>query len=208
VTWWQDRQVVGFEEGPAGVGVRLREPGTPGAGPTSVTADRVVVTAGAWTGLLTGLPIRPQRGQLVLLDAPTVRLESIVSGRLYVAPLPAGGLLVGATEEEAGFDDRTTAGGVAGVLAHGLRMFPELAAATVVAPRSGLRPVSGSGRPLVGRVPGRQRVYVAAGHGGYGLISARETARGAAAGLALGDWDRLPEDFCPAVVVAASDRVS
>jgi glycine oxidase len=190
--WWQERHVSGFEEGPDGITVRCSDG-------TDAAARRLVITAGAWTGRLTGVPVSPQRGQLVLLDAPDLALGCIVSGRLYVAPLPDGGVLVGATEESAGFDDRTTAGSVAGVLAFGLRTLPSLASATVVEPRAGLRPVSGTGRPVVGRVPGHQRVYVAAGHAGHGLISARVTARGLAAGLLRGDWDGLPEDFCPGV---------
>ncbi|HEY6795233.1 MAG TPA: FAD-dependent oxidoreductase [Kineosporiaceae bacterium] len=205
VTWSQGRQVVSLDETADGVVVHC-------ADGTAVSADRVVVTAGAWTGTLTGLPIRPQRGQLVLLEAPEVTLGCIVSGRLYVAPLPNGGLLVGATEEEAGFDERCTAGSVAGVLAYALRRFPGLASATVVEPRAGLRPVSDTGRPIVGRVPGRQRVYLAAGHAGHGLISARATARGAVAGLLHGDWDQVPDDFCPRaaapVTAAAAGRAS
>jgi glycine oxidase len=38
---------------------------------------------------------------------------------------------------------------------------------------------------------------VSAGHAGHGLISARATAQGMAAGLEYGDWSGLPEDFCP-----------
>jgi glycine oxidase len=194
--WSQDRRAAALEEGPDGVTVRC-------ADGELVTGERVVVTAGAWTGLLTGLPIRPQRGQLVLLEAPDTPLESIVSGRYYVAPLPDGGILAGATEEEAGFDLRNTAGSVAGVLAHALRRLPGLASATVVEPWAGLRPVSATGRPIAGRVPGRRRLYVASGHAGHGLISIRATARGMAAGLVHGDWESLPEDFCPAAASAA-----
>lgn len=168
----------------------------------AVAAGRVVVTAGAWTGTLIDVPVVPQRGQLVLLDAPPDRLDCIVSGRHYLAPLSGGGLLVGATEEEAGFDERSTAGSVAGLLAFALRLMPELASVAVLGTRSGLRPVTATGRPVVGRAPGHLRVYVSAGHAGHGLISARATAQGMAAGLEYGDWSGLPEDFCPREVAS------
>ena len=200
VGWRQDRTVTAIEDGAGRVDVRCCDGAVIGA-------DRAVVTAGAWTGRLVGTAVVPQRGQLVLLDAPAPQLGAIVSARLYLAPLPDGRLLIGATEEEAGFDDRCTAGSVAGVLAFGLRLFPQLATATVLETRAGLRPVSASGRPVVGRVPGRERVYVASGHAGYGLVSARATARGMAAGLSSGHWDALPEDFCPAGAVAAGTGV-
>ncbi|HEY6797964.1 MAG TPA: FAD-dependent oxidoreductase [Kineosporiaceae bacterium] len=195
--WWQQRQVTGLHEREDGVGVYC-------ADGTSIDADRVVVTAGAWTGKLTGVPVTPQRGQLVLLRAPAVQLRCIVSSRLYLAPTPDGGLLAGATEERAGFDDRTTAGSVAGILGFAMRALPQLADATVVAARAGLRPVSATGRPLVGRVPGRSRVYVASGHAGHGLVSARATAQGAASGLLHGAWHTLPEEFCPGRGAAAA----
>lgn len=188
--WWQERKVSRIEESDAGVLVTCPDG-------TQVTAERAVVTAGAWTGRLVDVPVVPQRGQLVLLDTAGSRLDCIVSGRHYLAPLPGGGLLVGATEEDAGFDESCTAGSVAGLLAFALRLLPSLASATVLENRSGLRPVTATGYPVTGRVPGHRRVYVAAGHAGHGLISARVTAQGMAAGLADGDWSGLPEEFCP-----------
>ncbi len=165
---------------------------------TTEHADRVVLTAGAWTGLLASqVPVVPQRGQLAVLGS-AAGLSCILSGRLYLSPLPGGRLVVGATEENAGFADQCTAGSVAGLLAYAVRTMPGLANAEVSELRAGLRPHSRTGLPLVGRVPGRRRLFAAAGHAGHGLISSRLTARGLAAGLLNGDWDQLPERFCPA----------
>ncbi len=171
---------------------------------TSAAADRVVLTAGAWTGLLAPqLPVTPQRGQLAVLGS-AAGLDCILSGRLYLSPLPGGGLVAGATEEDAGFNENCTAGSVAGLLAYAVRTIPGLAAAEVTELRAGLRPLSGTGFPLVGRVPGRRRLFAAAGHAGHGLMSARLTARGLAAGLLRGDWDQLPGQFCPAGATTAA----
>jgi glycine oxidase len=201
VRWWQERVVSSIEENEDAVQLRCTDG-------TTVTAERVVVTAGAWAGQLLDVPITPQRGQLVLLDAARVLLQCIVSGRLNLAPLPGGRLLVGATAEEAGFDERSTAGSVAEVLAFALRLMPELASASVLEVQAGLRPMSASGRPVVGRAPGCRRVYVAAGHSGHGLSSARATARGLASGLEYSDWSGLPADFSPREVVSAGRRLA
>jgi glycine oxidase len=85
---------------------------------------------------------------------------------------------------------------------------PELADAAVRVTRAGLRPVSATGRPLIGKVPGRQRLFVAAGHGGHGLISARLTGRGMAAGLVHGDWEQVPRQMCPSEALVTSSAGS
>jgi len=194
VRWRQDSEVTWYEEQPAGHGVTVRC-----ADGHAAAGDRVVLAAGAWTGQLTGnrVPISPQRGQLVVITPPEpVRL--IVSSHFYLAPLPAGPVVVGATEEDAGFDLSCTAGAVARLLAFAIRTRPDLSDAAVLETRAGLRPVSGTGRPLIGRLPWTRRVYVAGGHAGHGLLTARLTAQGTAAGLVGKDWDGIPAAFCPA----------
>lgn len=188
--WRQDATVSAVEEDGQGMLVRCADGST-------AHADRVVLTAGAWTGRLAPqVPVVPQRGQLAVLGSAK-GLDCILSGRLYLSPLPAGGLVVGATEENVGFSDHCTAGSAAALLAYAVRTMPGLADAEVTELRAGLRPRSRTGRPLVGRVPGHRRLFVAAGHAGHGLISSRLTAQGLAAGLLRGDWDQLPESFCP-----------
>ncbi len=198
--WHQDVTVGAVEEDGDGMLARYTDGST-------VRAGRVVLTAGAWTGRLAWeVPVTPQRGQLAVLGS-AAGLDCILSGRLYLSPLPGGGLVVGATEENAGFTDHCTAGSAAGLLAYAVRTLPALADAAVTELRAGLRPHSRTGRPVVGRVPGHQRLYAAAGHAGHGLISSRLTGRGLAAGLLRGDWDQLPERFCPRRAQAAAGPV-
>lgn len=189
--WWQDARVTSVQETTDRVLLECAD----GRG---AVGDRVVLAVGAWTGELSEgrLPVTPQRGQLALLSA-SEPLADIVSSRFYLAPLPSGHIVAGATEENAGFDMACTASGIAQVLAFAVRTVPGLAGAALVETRAGLRPVSDTGRPLVGRIPGRSRMYAATGHAGYGLLSARHTAHGMAAGLLHKDWERLPYDFCP-----------
>ena len=107
-------------------------------------------------------------------------------------------VVVGATEESAGFDESVTVEGVNRLLMFANAAMPALSACEPVEFRAGLRPVSATGRPVVGRVPDRTRVFVSAGHAGHGLLSARATARGLTAGLLDDDWDSLPYSMCPA----------
>lgn len=56
------------------------------------------------------------------------------------------------------------------MLGEGLRVALGLAAAEIEQIRVGLRPWStDDGLPILGRLPGRSNVYVATGHGLYGL---------------------------------------
>jgi glycine oxidase len=63
------------------------------------------------------------------------------------------------------------------IRARGSRFVPGLASAPLVAVRSCARPVSLDGRPLVGAIPWLDRVFVAAGHGPWGISTGPATAR-------------------------------
>jgi glycine oxidase len=69
----------------------------------------------------------------------------------------------------------------AGVLRRaGERFVPAMAKARVEGARACARPQSLDGRPLVGPVPGVSRLWVAAGHGPWGISTGPATARVAA----------------------------
>lgn len=183
VTWRQNTKVRRVTES-----VVMTESGV-------VCADRVVLTAGAWSsaeGLAEEVGVRPQRGQLLLL-ASLAKLPCIFSSSYYLAPGVDGRIVVGATEEEVGFADHVTVEGVARLMTFAGAAMPELSHAVPVELRAGLRPVTRTGKPVTGRVPGRSRVYVATGHAGHGLLSARCTAVGMAAGLVHDDWEQLAD---------------
>lgn len=168
-------------------------------GQGALHADRVVIAAGAWssgTGLAESTGIRPQRGQMVVLRTDE-KLASILSSAYYLAPGVGDDILVGATEEDAGFADHVTTKGVEALLRFATAAMPSLAAAVPLELRAGLRPVSATGRPLAGALPGQDRIFISAGHAGHGLLSARTTAKGMAAGLLGDDWDALPYRMCP-----------
>jgi glycine oxidase len=136
----------------------------------SFPADRFLVTAGAWTDRLLEQVgwqprIRPVRGQIALLHtgAPLLR-RILLWGARYLVPRPDGRVLVGSTEEEAGFAKRTTAAAMSELLALAGKLVPGLAGAHLECSWAGLRPGSPDGLPYLGVVPGWDNLYVAAGH--------------------------------------------
>jgi D-amino-acid dehydrogenase len=162
-----------------------------------IEADTVVVAAGAWTARICAtlshatarsLAIGPQRGQIVHLEVPgtDTGLWPVVLPAYapYLLAFPPSRVVLGATREDAGFDDRVTAGGLGGLLAAAAGLAPGLADATVVQTRVGFRPVTPDGLPLLGTLT--DGLVIAAGNGPEGLTAGPWTGRAAAA-LALGE---------------------
>lgn len=141
----------------------------------TLACGRLVVAAGAWSGGLLaslGVPLRtpPVKGQIVLLRHDRPLLRRIVEyGKSYLVPRDDGRILVGATEEDAGFDVRPTEGSYQRLLAAAFRLCPVLAEAGVEATWTGLRPGSCDGKPYLGVAPGFDNLIVATGHGRAGL---------------------------------------
>jgi D-amino-acid dehydrogenase len=160
-----------------------------------VPAGAVVVAAGAWSAELSStlgvtIPVTPLKGQIVHLALPHTdsRHWAIVQPVLgfYLVPWPDGRVACGGTmEAAAGFDHRPTADGLHQLLREGLRSAPGLAQATVVEVRVGSRPATPDDRPILGRLPGWDNVYVASGHGAEGLLLGPYSAKLVAA-AALG----------------------
>ena len=163
---------VTFLEGTAAQGFVVEKNRVKGIRTTNevLASDTVLLAAGAWIDRLLEplgwqLGIEPVRGQIVLLNAGEMVFRSIlVWGSLYLVPRLDGRVLIGSTEEHVGFEKATTAEAVAGLLDLGLRLVPRLASAKVEKTWAGLRPGSPDGLPFLGRVPGLDNLYVAAGH--------------------------------------------
>lgn len=147
-----------------------------------IPCGQVIVTAGAWSaGLLEKLgveaPTPPVKGQIVLLRCQGNTLRRIVEhGRMYLVPREDGRVLIGATEEDAGFDTRPTTQGVRDLLDEAIRLIPALADAEVERAWAGLRPGSIDGRPYLGTVPDVSNLLVATGHKRSGLQLSAATA--------------------------------
>jgi glycine/D-amino acid oxidase-like deaminating enzyme len=144
-----------------------------------IPADRVIVTAGAWTDPVLravgiGVKVEPQRGQIVHLRLADVETQDwpviLPPGSHYIVPFDGGRVVAGATRETgAGFDYRVTAVGQAEVLNEALSIAPGLGAATLVETRVGFRPAGAGVRPSLGWVRGVEGLAVGTGLGAAGL---------------------------------------
>jgi glycine oxidase len=111
----------------------------------------------------------------------------------YALSKADGTTYVGTTVEEAGYDARPTAAGIARLLALAPRLVPALAEATFTDAWAGLRPGTVDGRPLIGRLPGWKGVTMAAGHFRDGILLAPITGE-LVADLLAGRRPRMPVD--------------
>jgi glycine oxidase len=148
-----------------------------------LTADRVVIAAGSWAGQIDiegvgeRVPVRPVRGQLLHLgwDGPPLA-RVLWSDRCYMVPWEDGTLLVGATVEDAGFDERATAAGVRELIDAATDLVPGVASAAFLGARVGLRPGTPDGLPIIGRSLRLPHLMYATGHYRNGILLAPLTA--------------------------------
>ena len=150
---------------------------------TSWSADAVVIAAGSWSGQLNvpdraASEVRPVRGQLLRLHWRGAPLSHIVWGPdCYVVPWQDSTVLIGATVEDVGFDERTTAAGVRDLLDAVCELLPEAWRATFIEARVGLRPATPDGLPFLGLSDRSDRIVYATGHYRNGVLLAPLTAR-------------------------------
>jgi glycine oxidase len=146
-----------------------------GAGTEAWIAKTACVAAGAWSQrLLATLGVEfsvfPMRGQIVLYRCDRPPLQRILNiGPRYLVPRDDGRVLVGSTEEEVGFDKRTTEEGIADLRSLAESLIPTLRTAEVERTWSGLRPASFDSLPYMGEAPARPGLFVACGHFRSGL---------------------------------------
>jgi glycine oxidase len=139
-----------------------------------VSADLVVLAAGAWSSTIDGVTPRPrvapQKGQIFALDQSRVGLQHVLltPGDPYFVPRADGRLVIGATREEAGWDPSLTAGGIAWLLNRAMRVVPSLSGCPILELWTGFRPLSEDGLPLIGRAA-VDGLYFLTGHGPSGI---------------------------------------
>lgn len=141
----------------------------------SLRAEKFCVSAGAWSEmLLQQIGIRmsmlPVRGQMVLYKLDERKFSPVIyEGSRYIVPRTDGHVLVGATIEEAGFDDSTTGEEIAKLKSFAESLIPDLNETTCVRSWAGLRPGTFDGFPYMGKIASLSNTYVSTGHFKAGL---------------------------------------
>lgn len=147
---------------------------------TQFGAGVVINCAGAWAGQIGPLrfPTRPVKGQMLCVLMPEKNLVRHVvrTPDVYLIPRSDGRLLIGATQEEAGFDKQTVPDTLQKLRQAALRLVPKLAEARILEAWAGLRPGTPDALPILGETSTRG-YFVATGHFRDGILLAPVTAK-------------------------------
>jgi glycine/D-amino acid oxidase-like deaminating enzyme len=157
----------------------------------SLSAGRVVLAAGLANKELAPqlgmeMPVFPLRGQIMVtervkpfLDYPTAHVRQTVEG----------GLLLGDSKEDVGFDDGTTTAVMNEIAGRATRAFPFLKSAKIVRAWGALRVMTPDGFPIYARSEAHPGAFAIACHSGVTLAAAHA---GPMADCIAGG--RLPDD--------------
>ncbi len=172
----------------------------------TISAEHVVIAAGAWSSRIGGLPrplpVEPVRGQMAAAPWPAgVPPAILFCDHSYVLARGAEALM-GSTMERAGFDGRVTEAGIAQIVAGAARLLPALGAAPPIRTWAGLRPVTPDGRPILGADPEIPGLWYATGHGRNGILLAALTGDVIADLLTKGATDVDIAALAPARIAA------
>ena len=150
------------------------------AGHMTLEAEYIVVASGVWSadfkGLNPPIPVYPRKGQILSLGMPAGAFRHMIRwGRSYFMPRPSGELVVGATNEDAGFDMSNTPAGLGRLLNEAQQISTHTGNYPILETWTGLRPATPDGLPILGAsaIPG---VYYATGHYRNGVLLAPATA--------------------------------
>lgn len=154
------------------------------AGGERLQAPCVLLSAGAWSGGIAGLPrplpVRPVKGEMLAFATPGRPLSRVViSTGAYLIPreTPRGPVIVvGATSHEAGFDLSVSPAGQATLERGAVELVPALGRASVAERWAGLRPGIRDDLPVLGPDPEVAGLYYATGHYRNGVLLAPVTA--------------------------------
>ncbi len=176
----------------------------------SIEADQVLLAGGSWSGVLAeqlgfSLPVRPVKGQIVLLKGePNIMHSMVKHDDAYFVPRKDGRILVGASMEFVGFARGNTDEVIDMLLQSMARIMPGLKSLTIEKQWMGFRPGSPDGLPFLGAVEGIEGLWVASGHYRNGVALAPITAQ------VMSDWmmGKKPkldmQDFSPSRHIAAN----
>lgn len=166
-----------------------------------IEASAVVVAAGGGAGELIGLPevSSPKRGQqLVTERAPSLNAtlpgsllscsyllskkhaHDLVDTRGYgvvVDPLKTGQFLIGSTRETGQVLAENDIEAVAHMAASAQEIVPDLGRLRIIRTFAGIRTAMCDGLPMIGRMPGVENLFVAAGFEGDGICLGPITGR-------------------------------
>ena len=149
-----------------------------------IKTKEIIVCSGAWTSKIKNIeikevPIRPVKGQMVCLKIPkNISLLKHILWRenVYLVPRNNSDLIIGATEEEMGYDKSLTVGGIYNLLKIAREVLPAIEDLSIVESWSGLRPTARDDAPIIGPSKKLKGLIYATGHHKNGILLAPLTS--------------------------------
>ena len=158
-----------------------------------VQAGIIVNAAGSAAARLTpGAQIRPRKGHLVITDRYTgfVRHQLVELGYLKsahsvstesvafnVQPRPTGQMLIGSSRQYGNEDRRVDSAMLSRMLNRAEEFMPPLGGLSAIRAWTGFRAATPDKLPLIGKWPGHERLFMAAGHEGLGITTSLATGK-------------------------------
>ncbi len=140
------------------------------------TADKVILATGSWSEQLASslglsLHVYPVKGQCFSAQLrKKVLHRSVFAEKCYLIPKRDGSILVGATQEEVGFNKETTVQGIQALYNIAVSMVPDMREAIFIRTWAGFRPGNPNIKPILGPVREWQNVILATGHFRKGIL--------------------------------------
>lgn len=146
-------------------------------GAEKFTASRIVIAAGLGSKALAAqvgldVPLRPQRGQILVTERMTPFLPLPISG---LRQTREGSIMIGSTQEETGFDLSTTSDAAARLSARAIRAVPALQSAKLVRQWAGLRVMTPDSYPIYAQSQAHPGAFVTLCHSGVTLAALHAT---------------------------------
>ena len=141
---------------------------------TEVQSRKVIMSAGLGAiqlGAKLGFmaPIRPQRGQILV----TEKMPRFINRPSLIArQVDDGGVQIGVSNEEVGFDDNVTVDGISSIAAMAIKVHPVLARVQLVRTWGALRVMSKDGMPIYQQSKTMPGAYLVTCHSGVTLAAA------------------------------------
>ncbi len=173
--------------------VELSDAGVRLADGAFIAAGAIVNATGSWAPELTpGIDVQKRKGHLLITDRHPgfVRHQLIELGYLKSAhaisadsvafnaqPRRTGQVLIGSSRQYGVDDPRVEAPMLRRMLARAEEYMPAISGLSALRAWTGFRAATPDKLPLIGRCPGRDRLYLATGHEGLGITTAMGTAK-------------------------------
>jgi glycine/D-amino acid oxidase-like deaminating enzyme len=141
---------------------------------TSINAKKIILAAGLGTAKLAPklgfkVPIQPQKGQMLI----TEKLPKMINRPSLIArQVNEGGIQIGFSEENVGFNEQVSQNQIAKIAADAIKTYPTLAKAQIIRTWAALRIVSRDGFPIYQESLSTPGAFIVTCHSGITLAAA------------------------------------